>query len=169
MRSKMLRCTVVGGCYTDARGIRRKSAVVAERGRLLGVSDLVNRIDGSAFGAGAGVKVYETAAGRLGVVVGKISTFPRSWKRSHFRARTPFCASLRSFPRAGAHPHPRARLLLRPSRRLVRLRIRRRRRPRGQAFLRLSRARRPCDAAQRAGVPPHRDAPPPHAPQKREF
>lgn len=77
MRSKMLRCTVVGGCYTDARGIRRKSAVVAERGRLLGVSDLVNRIDGSAFGAGAGVKVYETAAGRLGVVVGEDLYFPK--------------------------------------------------------------------------------------------
>ena len=77
MRSKTLRCTVVGGCYTDARGIRRKSAVVAERGRLLGVSDLVNRIDGSAFGAGAGVKVYETAAGRLGVVVGEDLYFPK--------------------------------------------------------------------------------------------
>ena len=77
MRSKMLRCTVVGGCYTDARGIRRKSALVAERGRLLGVSDLVNRIDGSAFGAGAGVKVYETAAGRLGVVVGEDLYFPK--------------------------------------------------------------------------------------------
>ena len=77
MRSKMLRCTVVGGCYTDARGIRRKSAVVAERGRLLGVSDLVNRIDGSAFGAGAGGKVYETAAGRLGVVVGEDLYFPK--------------------------------------------------------------------------------------------
>ena len=77
MRSKMLRCTVVGGCYTDARGIRRKSAVVAERGRLLGVSDLVNRIDGSTFGAGAGVKVYETAAGRLGVVVGEDLYFPK--------------------------------------------------------------------------------------------
>lgn len=77
MRSKVLRCTVVGGCYTDARGIRRKSAVVAERGRLLGVSDLVNRIDGSAFGAGAGVKVYETAAGRLGVVVGEDLYFPK--------------------------------------------------------------------------------------------
>lgn len=77
MRSKALRCTVVGGCYTDARGIRRKSAVVAERGRLLGVSDLVNRIDGSAFGAGAGVKVYETAAGRLGVVVGEDLYFPK--------------------------------------------------------------------------------------------
>ena len=77
MRSKALRCTVVSGCYTDARGIRRKSAVVAERGRLLGVSDLVNRIDGSAFGAGAGVKVYETAAGRLGVVVGEDLYFPK--------------------------------------------------------------------------------------------
>lgn len=77
MRSKALRCPVVGGCYTDARGIRRKSAVVAERGRLLGVSDLVNRLDGSAFGAGAGVKVYETAAGRLGVVVGEDLYFPK--------------------------------------------------------------------------------------------
>ena len=77
MRSKALRCTVVGGCYTDARGIRRKSAVVAERGRLLGVSDLVNRIDGSTFGAGAGVKVYETAAGALGRRCGRGSLFPQ--------------------------------------------------------------------------------------------
>ena len=42
--SKMQKNVVVCGCYTDARGIRRKSVVVAERGRILGVSDMVNRI-----------------------------------------------------------------------------------------------------------------------------
>ena len=77
LRSKLLRCAVVCGCYTDARGIRRKSAVVAERGRILGVSDLTNHIDGSEYGSGAGVKVYETAAGRLGVVVGEDLCFPK--------------------------------------------------------------------------------------------
>ena len=77
LKSKALRCVVVAGCNTDARGLKRKSAVVAERGRLLGVSDLVNRIDGSDRGAGAGVKVYETLAGRLGIVVGEDLLFPK--------------------------------------------------------------------------------------------
>ena len=77
LRSKALKGVVVCGCYTDARGIRRKSAVVAERGRILGVSDLVNHIDGSEYGCGAGVRVYETACGRLGIVVGEDLCFPQ--------------------------------------------------------------------------------------------
>ena len=43
--SKASEGVVMCGCYTDARGIRRKSVVVAEKGRILGVSDMVNRID----------------------------------------------------------------------------------------------------------------------------
>ena len=77
LRSKTLRCTLVCGCDTDARGLKRKSVVVAERGRLLGVSDLTNRLDGSEHGAGAGVKVYETMSGRIGVVVGEDLLFPK--------------------------------------------------------------------------------------------
>ena len=67
--SRERRGVVVSGCFTDARGMRRKSAVVAEKGRILGVSDMVNRIDGGAYRAGAGVKIYETSAGKLGVIV----------------------------------------------------------------------------------------------------
>ncbi len=76
LRSKALRCVLVCGCDTDARGVRRKSAVIAERGRILGVSDLTSRIDGREYGAGAGIKVYETAVGRLGIVVGEDLCFP---------------------------------------------------------------------------------------------
>ncbi len=75
--SKIGQNVVVCGCYTNARGIRRKSAVVAERGRILGVSDMVNRIDGSEYRSGAGIKLYDTKAGRLGVVVAEDLYFPQ--------------------------------------------------------------------------------------------
>ena len=75
--SKEDQCTVVGGCFTDARGMRRKSVVVADKGRILGVSDMVNRLDGGVFRAGAGIKIFETSAGKLGVVVAEDLYFPR--------------------------------------------------------------------------------------------
>ncbi len=75
--SKEQKNVVVAGCYTDARGVRRKSAVVSERGRILGVSDLANRIDGGDFRCGAGIKIYDTSAGKLGVVVAEDLYFPQ--------------------------------------------------------------------------------------------
>ena len=60
---------VVCGCVTDTRGVKRKSAVVAENGRLLGVSDMLNAIDGD-FKSGAGLRVYETKVGRALSVCG---------------------------------------------------------------------------------------------------
>lgn len=68
---------VVCGCYTNARGMRRKSVVVAERGRILGVSDMLNRMDGGECRAGAGIRLYDTQAGKLGVVVGEDLYFPQ--------------------------------------------------------------------------------------------
>lgn len=68
---------VICGCYTDARGIRRKSAVVAERGRILGVSDMVNCIDEEEYRCGAGVKIYDTKVGKLGVIVAEDLYFPQ--------------------------------------------------------------------------------------------
>lgn len=68
---------VICGCYTNARGMRRKSVVVAERGRILGVSDMVNRIDGSEYRCGAGIKIFDTAAGKLGIIVAEDLYFPQ--------------------------------------------------------------------------------------------
>lgn len=75
--SKEQKNVVLCGCYTNARGMRRKSVVVAERGRILGVSDMVNRIDGSEYRCGAGVKIFDTAAGKLGVIVAEDLYFPQ--------------------------------------------------------------------------------------------
>ena len=75
--SRERRCTVISGCFTDARGMHRTSVVVADKGRVLGVSDMVNRIDGGAYRAGAGVKIYETSAGKLGIVVAEDLYFSR--------------------------------------------------------------------------------------------
>ncbi len=75
--SKEEKSVVLCGCFTDARGIRRKSVVVAERGRILGVSDMVNRIDGGDYRSGAGIKIYDTGAGKLGVVVAEDLYFPQ--------------------------------------------------------------------------------------------
>lgn len=66
--SKEQHATVVVGCLTDAKGIKRKSAVVAEKGRILGVSDMVNVID-EEVNCGAEIRLFDTAIGRMGVLV----------------------------------------------------------------------------------------------------
>ena len=66
--SKSEQNIVVSGCITDTRGIKRKSAVVAENGKLLGVSDMLHAVDGK-IGCGAALKIYDTKQGKMGVVV----------------------------------------------------------------------------------------------------
>ena len=74
--SRNFRCVTVCGCYTDTKGIKRRSAVVAEGGRILGVSDMTASVDGDKYKCGYGVRVYETSAGNIGVIVGKDVFFP---------------------------------------------------------------------------------------------
>ena len=66
--SREMGCVAVSGCITDSCGMRRKSAAVAEKGRILGVADMLHA-EGD-FKAGAHLKVYETGAGKLGLCVG---------------------------------------------------------------------------------------------------
>ena len=66
--SKQTKGIVVCGCITDTRGDKRKSALVAENGRLLGVTDRIHSIDGD-FSCGATVRVYDTKIGKMGVLV----------------------------------------------------------------------------------------------------
>ena len=75
--SKTGKNVVVCGCYTEVRGMRRKSVVIAERGRILGVADMVNRIDGSEYRSGAGIKIFDTKVGKLGIVVAEDLYFPQ--------------------------------------------------------------------------------------------
>lgn len=68
--SKASKGVVVCGCITDTRGHKRKSTVVAENGRLSGVSDMMHAIDGE-ISAGASLRVYDTKAGKMGIAVGE--------------------------------------------------------------------------------------------------
>ena len=73
--SKVTGAVVVCGCVTDTKGFKRKSAVVSENGRLLGVSDMLNVVDGE-MNSGASLRVYETKVGKIGVLVADDLCFP---------------------------------------------------------------------------------------------
>ncbi len=73
--SRQTKGLVVCGCITDTRGIKRKSALVAENGRLCGVSDMTRVMDG-AVSSGAGLRVYDTRLGKMGVAVAEDILFP---------------------------------------------------------------------------------------------
>lgn len=73
--SKRVQSLVVCGCITETLGHRRKSVLVAENGKLLGVSDMLHAVDGE-LSAGATARVYSTKAGRMGVIVDEDLLFP---------------------------------------------------------------------------------------------
>lgn len=75
--SRELGCVVIAGCYTDSCGIKRKSAAVAERGRILGVSDMLSALDESDYKSGGSLRVYDTAAGKIGILVAEDLFFPK--------------------------------------------------------------------------------------------
>lgn len=67
--SRNFSCLAVFGCYTSTKGVKRKSAIVADHGKILGVSDCNYAFDNEPFGCGAGLRVYDTSLGKIGVVV----------------------------------------------------------------------------------------------------
>lgn len=73
--SKLAESIVVCGCITDTLGHRRKSVLVAESGKLLGVSDMINAVDGE-VSSGANLRVYPTKKGNMGVIVAEDLLFP---------------------------------------------------------------------------------------------
>ena len=78
--SKQLNTTIICGTDTDTYGVFRHSAVVADRGRILGVSDSVHTIDESEFVSGGNYSVYQTSAGKIGVIVAEDIFFAESSK-----------------------------------------------------------------------------------------
>ncbi|MBQ7236261.1 MAG: hypothetical protein IKB30_05540 [Clostridia bacterium] len=76
--SKQLSSVVICGCDTDTYGVFRHSAVVADRGKILGVTDMAHAIDDSEFVAGGNFRVYDTSAGKIGIIVAEDLFFPES-------------------------------------------------------------------------------------------
>lgn len=78
--SRSAKCGVVCGCFTDSRGLRRKSAAVADRGRLLGISDMLHTFDGDGYKSGANLGVYTVGGFKVGVCVENDLYFPENIK-----------------------------------------------------------------------------------------
>ena len=76
--SKQTGSVVISGCDTDTYGVFRHSVVIADKGKVLGVSDMAHSIDDSEFVAGGNFRVYDTSAGKVGVIVDEDLFFPET-------------------------------------------------------------------------------------------
>lgn len=76
--SRQTESVVICGCDTDTYGTFRHSAAIADKGKILGVSDAVHTIDESEFVPGANFRVYDTSKGKIGVIVWEDLFFPES-------------------------------------------------------------------------------------------
>ncbi len=78
--SRQISSVIVCGCDTDTYGVFRHSAVIADKGKILGVADAVYSLDESEFVSGGSFKVYQTSVGRIGVIISDDVFFPDSYK-----------------------------------------------------------------------------------------
>lgn len=78
--SKNADCGVLCGCYTKSRGVIRKSVSVADRGKLLGISDMNYVLDGEEFKSGAGLGVYSVGGCKIGLCIENDLLFPDAFK-----------------------------------------------------------------------------------------
>ena len=78
--SKSAKCGVVSGCRTKSRGVLRKSVSVADRGKLLGISDMNHVIDTEDYKSGAGLGVYSVGGYKVGLCIENDLMFPDGLK-----------------------------------------------------------------------------------------
>ena len=78
--SRAADCGVFCGCITDSRGLKRKSVAVASGGKLLGISDMLNVLDGEEYKSGASVGVYCVGGYKVGLCIDNDLYFPETVK-----------------------------------------------------------------------------------------
>ena len=66
---------VVCGGETDTLGVKRKSVIVAQNGKILGICDMLHSTK-ERDSAGTGMGIFDTELGRVGVIVGEDLYFP---------------------------------------------------------------------------------------------
>ena len=68
--SKKTGRVIIAGAITDNYGILKQSLIIAEKGKLLGISDMTLTLDATDYSSGGSFKVYQTEVGRIGLLVG---------------------------------------------------------------------------------------------------
>ncbi len=78
--SRACGCGVVCGCITCSRGVLRKSAAVADRGKLLGISDMTHVFGGEDYKSGACLGLYTVCGYKVGVCIENDMYFPEGMR-----------------------------------------------------------------------------------------
>lgn len=78
--SKTASCGVLCGCFTKSRGVIRKSVSVADKGKLLGISDMNYILDSEEYKSGAGLGVYSVGGCKIGLCIENDLLFPDAFK-----------------------------------------------------------------------------------------
>lgn len=76
--SRDKKSVVIGGYVTENYGLTRLSAVVADKGRILGISDMSVSVHNTVYSLGSGFKVYNITGAKIGVLIGDDILFPES-------------------------------------------------------------------------------------------
>jgi predicted amidohydrolase len=74
--SKQANCAALCGCITNSRGLKRKSVAVADRGKLLGICDMLNVVDGEDFKSGGVLGAFSLGGYKVGVCIENDLYFP---------------------------------------------------------------------------------------------
>lgn len=61
---------LISGTITDNYGVLRRSAVIADKGKLLGISDMRLSVNDNGYTGGGAQRVYQTQVGRIGLLLG---------------------------------------------------------------------------------------------------
>lgn len=61
---------VISGCVSDNYGVKRLSAVIADKGRIVSIADMTSKSLKEEYSSGGGYKIISTSIGKIGVLVG---------------------------------------------------------------------------------------------------
>ena len=75
-----LKCVVIAECNAKIHEKSFNSAIVCDCGHLLGISDMTYDLSGK-YDTGAYLSVYETSAGKIGIIIGDDIMLPDTEKR----------------------------------------------------------------------------------------
>lgn len=68
--SKETGSIVISGCVSDNYGTKKLSAVIADKGKIVGIADMSAKSLKEEYSSGGGYKIITTSIGKIGVLVG---------------------------------------------------------------------------------------------------
>lgn len=78
--SKRADCGLFCACKTVSRGLLRKSCAVSDRGKLLGITDMLHVLDGEEYKSGSCLGIFKINGCKIGICIENDLMFPEIFK-----------------------------------------------------------------------------------------